>query len=602
MASEDTAALIDSLNIINAQQQMAAAGAATGNPRTKGVVVDSKSGSKANKAKAVSATLTSNEKSRYENIFKILKDVIDPDPEAGKSSTTSRAKKEVSVSDPAKVAAGGDAEKEGSSFIDKLLGGLGIIGFAKTIFGFLKKKLFSLLKKMGKFLKDALRRGLKAAKNLLKSVGKAALKQLKRLGRWAGKLFTGLMNSKPMMALKGAIGAAFTRLKDVFTGAKNALMKHVGKLKNLIKPAAAAATGAGVGGAVDSRLPARYQPPKPAAPKPAASSSWLSKATNFGKGALKSTVNAAKATGGLLGSAVKATGGVLGGAATSVAKGTVRLGKDAVNLGKGVARTAGNVAKFAMNPKEGIKKAKATLKAAIKKGGKVGLRTLFKIPVLGSVIETAFAAYDINNFAKDPELGEEDLKQSIGKRVIEGVTGVLGGAGAAAIVGVLTGGAGFGASVLSYMAGDMLGRFVGGLLADTFGAKPIGSLILNTFPNLVPPEVAALRAGQATGIDDGIITHGGQTVRINSKDDILALKTGGPLDKLMKPSSLDIGSAQVFDDMRELGKAQLQTLVAIKNGINALVAKGGQDSSSPSKIDLSPNKLSDAFFKSEQYT
>ena len=54
--------------------------------------------------------------------------------------------------------------------------------------------------------------------------------------------------------------------------------------------------------------------------------------------------------------------------------------------------------------------------------------------------------------------------------------------------------------------------------------------------------------------------------------------------------------------MRELGKAQLQTLVAIKNGINALVAKGGQDSSSPSKIDLSPNKLSDAFFKSEQYT
>ena len=582
MAAEDTAALIDSLNIINAQQQMAAAGAATGNPGTKGVVVDSKSGSKADKAKAVSATLTSNEKSRYENIFKILKDVIDPDPEAGKSSTTSRAKKEVSVSDPAKVAAGGDAEKEGSSFIDKLLGGLGIIGFAKTIFGFLKKKLFSLLKKMGKFLKDALRRGLKAAKNLLKSVGKAALKQLKRLGRWAGKLFTGLMNSKPMMALKGAIGAAFTRLKDVFTGAKNALMKHVGKLKNLIKPAAAAATGAGVGGAVDSRLPARYRPPKPAAPKPAAPSS----------GGFWSKV----------GAGVRGAGSFLGGAATSVAKGTVRLGKDAVNLGKGVARTAGNVAKFAMNPKEGIKKAKASLKAAIKGGGKVGLRTLFKIPVLGAVIESAFAAYDINKFAKAPELGEEDLKQSIGKRVIEGVTGVLGGAGAAAIVGVLTGGAGFGASVLSYMAGDMLGRFVGGLLADTFGAKPIGSLILNTFPNLIPPEVAALRAGQATGIDDGIITHGGQTVRINSKDDVLALKTGGPLDRLMKPSSLDIGSAQVFDDMRELGKAQLQTLVAIKNGINALVAKGGQDSSSPSKIDLSPNKLSDAFYNSEKYT
>jgi hypothetical protein len=65
--------LKDGLSILNAQQEMAAAGAAVGNPRTKGVVVDSKSGKK---AKAVSPTLSSNEKSRYESIFKILKDVI----------------------------------------------------------------------------------------------------------------------------------------------------------------------------------------------------------------------------------------------------------------------------------------------------------------------------------------------------------------------------------------------------------------------------------------------------------------------------------------------------------------------------------------------
>jgi len=560
-SSEDTVAFIDSINIIKAQREMAAAGAATDNPRTKGVVVDSKSGSKADKAKAVSATLTPNEESRYENIFKILRDVLTPKAEAGRSKTTSRAKKEASVSDPAKIAAGGiggkDAKEKGLSLFDKIFAGLGISALLRGMWKKFKTRLFNGLRKIRTFFRNG----------------------LAGLGNWVSKNWKNLKASKPMMALKSAFSTAFGRLKDVFSGAKNALMKQVSKLKNFIKPAAAAATGAGVGGAVDSRLPARYQPPKPAAPKPSSGGFWSK-----------------------VGAGVRGAGSFLGGAATSVAKGTARLGTDAVNLGKGVARTAGNVAKFAMNPKEGIKKAKASLKAAIKGGGKVGLRTLFKIPVLGTVIESAFTAYDINKFAKDPELGEEDLKQSIGKRVIEGVTGVLGGAGAAAIVGVLTGGAGFGASVLSYMAGDMLGRFVGGLLADTFGAKPIGSLILNTFPNLVPPEVAALRAGQATGIDDGIITHGGQTVRINSKDDVLALKTGGPLDKLMKPSSIDIGSAQVFDDMRELGKAQLQTLVAIKNGINALVAKGGQDSSSPSKIDLSPNKLSDAFFKSEQYT
>ena len=120
---------MDGLGILNAQQEMAAAGADTGNPRTKGVVVDKKAGSK---ARAVSPTLTSNEKSRYESIFKILKDVIDPGPEAGKSSTTSRVKKEASVSGAAKEATGNNtAEKEGKSFIDKLLGGLALMPFIK---------------------------------------------------------------------------------------------------------------------------------------------------------------------------------------------------------------------------------------------------------------------------------------------------------------------------------------------------------------------------------------------------------------------------------------------------------------------------------------
>jgi hypothetical protein len=70
----------------------------------------------------------------------------------------------------------------------------------------------------------------------------------------------------------------------------------------------------------------------------------------------------------------------------------------------------------------------------------------------------------------------------------------------------------------------------------------------------------------------------------------------------MNPSTLDIGSAQVFDDMRELGKAQLQTLVAIKNGINALVARGGQSASGSMEIDFQRDKLTDMFYKNEQFT
>ena len=566
MASEDTEALIDTLNILNAQQQMAAAGADTGNPRTKGVVVDKKAGSK---ARAVSPTLTSNEKSRYESIFKILKNVIDPGPEAGKSSTTSRVKKEASVSGAAKEVTEGDAEKQGTSFIDKLLAGLGILAFAKKIFGYLKKKLFRLLGKMGSFLKKALIGGLKAAKKLLSKIGSVALKALKGLGRWAGKLFTGLMNSGPVKALKGAIGAAFNRLKDVFMGAKNALMKHVNKLKNLIKPAAAAATGGAVGGTT-------------AAAKPSLFSRLKSGAKSFGSKVVTGTVNVAKATGG----AIKSTAKAVGSTAKAVGGAIVNVGKSAAKSAVGravkglVGKGAGGLLKFL--------------------GGAAR-----RIPILGPIIEGLFAANDIKNLKEqyaNGEIGsEEELHQKVGRRAITGVGGAVGAGAGAILAGLLTSWTGPGAIVAAVaggVLGDLAGRFLSGLFTDYIMPPEYTKSIGKFFTGEKPPAPA----GGMVKVDDGVLTHGGKTVRINSKDDVLALKTGGPLDKLMNPSTLDIGSAQVFDDMRELGKAQLQTLVAIKNGINALVAKSGQSASGPMEIDLKQNKLTNAFRKNEQYT
>lgn len=560
MASEDTEALIDTLNILNAQQQMAAAGADTGNPRTKGVVVDKKAGSK---ARAVSPTLTSNEKSRYESIFKILKNVIDPGPEAGKSSTTSRVKKEASVSGAAKEVTEGDAEKQGTSFIDKLLAGLGILAFAKKIFGYLKKKLFGLLGKMGSFLKKALIGGLKAAKKLLSKIGSVALKALKGLGRWAGKLFTGLMNSGPVKALKGAIGAAFNRLKDVFMGAKNALMKHVNKLKNLIKPAAAAATGGAVGGTT-------------AAAKPSLFSRLKSGAKSFGSKVVTGTVNVAKATGGAIKSTAKAVG--------STAK---AVGGAIVNVGKSAAKSAVGRA----------------VKGLVGKGAGGLLRFLGgaarRIPILGPIIEGLFAANDIKNLKEqyaDGELSEDELHQKVGRRAITGVGGAVGAGAGAILAGLLTSFTGPGAVVAAIaggVLGDLAGRFLSGLFTDYIMPPEYTKSIGKFFAGEKPPAPA----GGMVKVDDGVIMHGGQTVRINSKDDVLALKTGGPLDKLMNPSTLDIGSAQVFDDMRELGKAQLQTLVAIKNGINALVAGAGSTASSKMEVDLSPNRTTTEFYK-----
>lgn len=564
MASEDTEALIDTLNIINAQQQMAAAGAATGNPRTKGVVVDKKAGSK---ARAVSPTLTSNEKSRYESIFKILKNVIDPGPEAGKSSTTSRVKKEASVSGAAKEITEGDAEKKGTSFIDKLLAGLGILAFAKKIFGYLKKKLFELLGKMGTFLKKSFLAAFKAAKKVLSNIGRAILKAFRKAGAAIGKVFDKLKNSKAVQALKGAIGAAFTRLKDVFMGAKNALLKHVNKLKNLIKPAAAAGAGGAVGASGVAGNPA----------KPSLFSRLKSGAKSFGSKVVTGTVNVAKATGGAIKSG-----------ATSVVKGAKAVGGAIANVGKSAAKGA-------------VGKA---VKGLVGKGAGGLLRFLGgaarRIPILGPIIEGLFAANDIKNLKEqyaNGEIGsEEELHQKVGRRAIEGVGGAVGASAGAILAGLLASWTGPGAIVAAIaggVLGDIAGRFLSGLFTDYIMPPEYTKSIGKFFTGEKPPAPA----GGMVKVDDGVLTHGGKTVRINSKDDVLALKTGGPLDKLMNPSTLDIGSAQVFDDMRELGKAQLQTLVAIKNGINALVAGAGSTASPNMEVALSPNRTTTEFYK-----
>jgi hypothetical protein len=560
VASEDTEALIDTLNILNAQQQMAAAGADTGNPRTKGVVVDKKAGSK---ARAVSPTLTSNEKSRYESIFKILKNVIDPGPEAGKSSTTSRVKKEASVSGAAKEITEGDAKKQGTSFIDKLLAGLGILTFAKQIFGYLKKKLFGLLGKMGTFLKKSFLAAFKTAKKVLSNIGRTILKAFRNAGAAIGKVFDKLKNSKAVQALKGAIGAAFTRLKDVFTGAKNALMKHVNKLKNLIKPAAAAGAGGAVG--------AVGQPAKPSL-----FSRLKSGVKSFGSKVVTGTVNVAKATGG----AIKSS-------ATSVVKGAKAVGGAIVNVGKSAAKSA-------------VGKA---VKGLVGKGAGGLLKFLGgaarRIPILGPIIEGLFAANDIKKLKEqyaDGELTEEELHQQVGRRAITGVGGAVGAGAGAILAGLLTSWTGPGAivgAIAGGVLGDIAGRFLSGLFTDYIMPPEYTKSIGKFFTGEKPPAPA----GGMVKVDDGVLTHGGKTVRINSKDDVLALKTGGPLDKLMNPSTLDIGSAQVFDDMRELGKAQLQTLVAIKNGINALVAGSGSSSSSRMEVDLQSNRTTAEFYK-----
>ena len=225
----------------------------------------------------------------------------------------------------------------------------------------------------------------------------------------------------------------------------------------------------------------------------------------------------------------------------------------------------------------------------------MGRGILKRIPVLGTLIEAPFAAYDINQYAKNPELGEEEIKTKIGNRVIEGIGGVMAGSTAAALSLMIPGVGGF-LSAIAYMGGDYLGRFLANQFTENVPMTALGGMVMDAFPSLT----AAARAKQGTKVNDGIIYHGGQTVRINSKDDVLALKKGGPLDRMMQPNSMDIGSAQIFGDMKEFSRLQLETLIDIRNGIVAMVQQNGSflssgGTSSPSKVNFTPNKVTSDF-------
>jgi len=598
VASEETEALIDSLNIINAQQQMAAAGAATGNPRTKGVVVDSKSGKK---AKAVSPTLTSNENSRYEKVFKILKKIIDPDPEAGKSSTSSRATEKGQTGSSAPVTSTQEP-KDGSSLLKKL--GLAallasiaafIAEFSGPIIEFavkavtkvkawikilspIAKTLFTAVRAIGTFFSKSKFGsrvmtfiksvtgvgtffgdiGTKIAKwgesiiTFLKPGGTSATKiagqssgALAGISKIAGKIFGRIGRFIPVVGGLISFGFAFSKFKNGdMTGGMLELTSGVLNLLGAVTGGAGSIASALLDGYILYR---DFQLAKPGNTPDNIDGNILDSITGFISNKLMPVLRYAPGIGGIiqLGEAVgKFAGGDMVGGFRDLYGGLYGL-----IGGKGLSdvMTTGFDFIIGMFDSEAVDSPAANRGSTFKEfTSTIWKAVKDKVSIFGSKVKDYYI--DSIPFARD----------------------ILGDTGASADNGG--------------------GNIVKKVVKAGINMSPIG---------------LATKAGSAIAdffMNDGIITHGGRTVKINSKDDLLALKTGGPLDKLIKPSSLDIGSAQVFDDMRELGKAQLQTLIAIKNGINALVVMGGQSASGSMEIDFQRNKLSDMFHKNEEFT
>jgi hypothetical protein len=170
-----------------------------------------------------------------------------------------------------------------------------------------------------------------------------------------------------------------------------------------------------------------------------------------------------------------------------------------------------------------------------KKMGPNIFKFLKGIPVIATAIETVFAGMAINNLLKSGE--EPDVvAQGIGKVVMQSIGGLAGGAIASTMtatimqaVGSLLPGVGnvgmglinaaIGAAV--YMAGDAVGRWLVGMIADNVDLTGIGKFVAKTFA----PDSYGQIFGDGGGGDvaDDFIWRGGPGGGIQkfNKDDLL---------------------------------------------------------------------------------
>jgi hypothetical protein len=158
-------------------------------------------------------------------------------------------------------------------------------------------------------------------------------------------------------------------------------------------------------------------------------------------------------------------------------------------------------------------------------GGKL-FKALAKIPYIGTFIETAMAAKDIAAM-RASGASQDEIDQMVGKRVLQGIGGLLGSAGGTMLAGALTpftGGASVLVQPLLAMGGDFVGRWLGGILADNVGAKPIGSMVNSLFgktgtasPKKMDDGVVPAMSGYSR-----VLTGPQGSIALNDKDTIVS--------------------------------------------------------------------------------
>jgi len=486
------------------------------------------------KQQKVSATLQTTEKARLRNKMDIiveswfrLKKKYEPD-EKGKTAVAATTETAKDVSKQLSE----DGKKQGKGLLGWLTGLLGMLGLGKTgagrallrvIGNWLWKSIKFVGGKVWGFIKWGIGKAWGILKgifrgvwNAIKGLGRGAWNMLKGaisgIGKFFSKLWTGFRNLPVWKAFGSAISGGVNAVKGVFTSAKNIITGALTSVGNFFKgalqkipgigklfPALAKSTASAVPGATS-------QVAQQAARKPSLASRFFGGIKDFG-------------------------GKVISGGGQLLKKGVEGakfIGGKAVEGIKYVGKLAGAPLRAAW---AGIRKWMAG------PGKKLLGGVLRRVPIIGSVIEGAFAAFDINKYAKDPKGSMEDLEQQVGKRVVEGLGGVAAGAALATALGSVTGGLG---TFLGFIAGDFVGRKVAGILADQFDMTGLGKFVLGAFPSLTEKKMAAIQAGDTQALkqkelQDFIIQRGVITP-FSSKDDVLGMKKGGAISQLLGES------------------------------------------------------------------
>lgn len=258
----------------------------------------------------------------------------------------------------------------------------------------------------------------------------------------------------------------------------------------------------------------------------------------------------------------------------AVGRGTAVVGKGAQSLGRATTKKIGAIIDAGKN------KISSYIESLFKSSsGKLG--SFFKgIPILSTIIEGLFTAYDISNLKKDYEAGKislNDLRFKAGKRVVQGIAGV-GGAALGASAGTLIGGP-IG-TLVGGVGGDLLGRYLGDLLIEKVVSpnitKKLGAFVTNT------------------GEMQDFLVKNGSVYKFNSKDEVLGMKTGGAIDNLM--TNLTQGLAKDNSIIRDASIAQVNKLDELIYLMTEFLKNPSQTSMLPFAFNVETGKVPNKTF------